>query len=200
MTSSPYPLCIIIIQLFSLPLPSDPRSPPLCVRVATTGPTPTSATTVRVTDTNGLTTTTVQTTPQENTTDQTTPQENTTDQTTPTLSTLPLLSVGAWVGVGVAIAVSVLLLVVVLLVVYILYTRGAKGFYRTHESNSNEPSMLHYSASLRQLSSEVVSLNKEPSEMSWPHKNGEYSNGVPPSLSPNRTSIPSSDREKEFYL
>ena len=68
--------------------------------------------------------------------------------------------------------------------------------------------MLRYSASLRQLSSEVVSLSKEPSEVSWSQKNGkDYSNGGPPSFSKpmnglvaGSTSGSNSSRDKEFYL
>ena len=115
------------------------------------------------------------------------------------------LGPAAWVGVSVAIGTLLLIMVGVLIGVCVVYRCRAsiRGFYETHESNGAEASMLRYSASLRQLSSEIVSLNSSKDGTSWGHKNGssggDYSNGGPPtmtSLPMNRTPVGG----KEYYL
>lgn len=85
-------------------------------------------------------------------------------------------------AVGVVAGVVLLVVIVIMIIAFFLYRRGAgiRGFYRTNESNGPEASMLRYSASLRQLSSEVVDFSKEPVDVSWPHKNGDLKNGAPP--------------------
>ena len=113
------------------------------------------------------------------------------------------LSAGVWAGLGVAIALALIVLVALLIGICVMYRRGAgiRGFYRTNESNSQDAPMIRYSASLRQLSSEVVSIEKEsPNELSWSHKNGDHINGGPPSKSTHQINRTSVSRDKEFYL
>lgn len=124
-----------------------------------------------------------------------TPSPNTTSHT-------PAPNVGLWAGLGVAFAVLLILLGIII-GGCVLYRKGAgvRGFYRTHENSNQDTPMVRYSASLRQLSSEVISPgpggSKEPSHVSWSHKNGDYPNGGVPSIQPiNRTE----SRDKEFYL
>ena len=93
----------------------------------------------------------------------------------------------------------------VIIVVCVLYRKGAgvRGFYKTHESSNQDAPMVRYSASLRQLSSEVISPGSNESNhdhVSWTHKNGDYLNGNVPSINPLPVSNRTESREKEFYL
>lgn len=82
--------------------------------------------------------------------------------TTPTpISSDPpenIQQIGIWVGIGVGVflAIVLILLLLVLLIFALLKGASGRGFYKTYESNEKNTSALHYSASLKQLTSEVV--------------------------------------------
>lgn len=86
--------------------------------------------------------------------------------------------IGMWVGIALAGVFGIILIVFIAIVAYLIYRHVVRkqGFYKTNESQGNKVSMLHYSASLRQLSSEAVTLEK---------------NGAVP--------VPG-DKDKEFFL
>ena len=102
--------------------------------------------------------------------------------TTPTDQSGNIASVGLWVGIAVGgILVGIIIIVLIssiVVVACIIYNNRQKGFYDTDENqNGGQVSVLHYSASLRQLSLETVTLEK---------KNGD---GPPPAV-----------HEKEFFM
>ena len=79
-----------------------------------------------------------------------------------------------------------LILLVVLIVIVCWSGRGGgQGFYRTYETNEKNVSVLRYSASLRELSSEVVVSDNVQSNGEIPQKTVVQSNG---------------GHDKEFYL
>ena len=67
------------------------------------------------------------------------------------------MSVGIAVGGAIAL-VLVVALVIILLCACLKFTAGKQGFYKTEESNGKVITMLHYSASLRQIASEQVTM------------------------------------------
>ena len=71
----------------------------------------------------------------------------------------------------------------IILIVIVCWSRGGgQGFYRTYETNEKSVSVVRYSASLRELTSEVVSSVKS---------NGEIPQTVVQS---------NGGHDKEFYL
>jgi len=74
------------------------------------------------------------------------------------------LDIGAIVGI--ALAVLVLLLVMLLILIVIIFccwrTTVGQGFYKTYETNDSEVPVVHYSASLKELSEEVVTNGQLP--------------------------------------
>ena len=86
----------------------------------------------------------------------TTPTDSPT--TTPTDSNASALEVGTWVGIGIGIFLAVILIVVIIILGVVLFgkRRAGQGFYKTYETNAKNPQVIHYSASLKELSSENV--------------------------------------------
>lgn len=112
----------------------------------------------------------------------------TTRVSTPTNnSTTISLGVGAWIGIGLGIVFGILLVAIFTLLTIIVCSMGntRQGSYKTYETNENNQSVLHYSASLRELSSEVVPVDA--------HSNGGLK------LAP-VSRVQSNGHEKEFYL
>ena len=101
--------------------------------------------------------------------------------TTPTDQSGNIASIGLWVGIavgGILVGIIIVLISSIVVVACIIYNNRQKGFYDTDESqNGGQVSVLHYSASLRQLSLETVTLEE---------KNGV---GSPPAV-----------HEKEFFM
>ena len=112
----------------------------------------------------------------------TTPPSQSTTLPTGTGSSVSTLPVGAVVGIavgGAVLLILVIVVVIILLYVCVRLSSGKQGFYKTEESNGKVASMVHYSASLRQISSEQVTVPE--------------TNGVSPMHSDGL-------RPKEFYL
>ena len=68
---------------------------------------------------------------------------------------------GLYIGIGIGGAAAIILavIIVVFLLCFCVRVRaGGQGFYRTEESNGKALTMLHYSASLRQIASEQVTM------------------------------------------
>lgn len=90
-------------------------------------------------------------------------------------------NIGLWVGIavgGILVGIIIVLISSIVVVACIIYNNRQKGFYDTDENqNGGQVSVLHYSASLRQLSLETVTLEE---------KNGV---GSPPAV-----------HEKEFFM
>ena len=101
--------------------------------------------------------------------------------TTPTDQSGNIASIGLWVGIavgGILVGIIIVLISSIVVVACIIYNNRQKGFYDTDENqNGGQVSVLHYSASLRQLSLETVTLEE---------KNGV---GSPPAV-----------HEKEFFM
>lgn len=101
--------------------------------------------------------------------------------TTPTDQSGNIASIGLWVGIavgGILVGIIIVLISSIVVVACIIYNNRQKGFYDTDENqNGGQVSVLHYSASLRQLSLETVTLEE---------KNGV---GSPPAVN-----------KKEFFM
>ena len=100
--------------------------------------------------------------------------------TTPTDQSGNIASVGLWVGIavgGILVGIIIVLISSIVVVACIIYNNRQKGFYDTTENQNGQVLMVHYSASLRQLSSETVTV--------------EEKNGVEPPLAVH---------EKEFFM
>ncbi len=90
---------------------------------------------------------------------QPTPTEPTTTHTDTNAPPTPTaLEVGTWVGIGIGIFLAVILIVVIIILGVVLFgkRRAGQGFYKTYETNAKNPQVIHYSASLKELSSEDV--------------------------------------------
>ena len=77
------------------------------------------------------------------------------------------------------VLILIILVVVIVLCICLRPGLGKQGFYKTEESNGKVVTMLHYSASLRQIASEQVTMAE--------------TNGVSPMHTDGL-------RPKEFYL
>lgn len=100
----------------------------------------------------------------------TTPTQPTTTPTHPTTTptgtnvtftltpTADALEVGTWIGIGIGIFLAALLIVVIIVLSVVLFgkQRAGQGFYKTYETNEKHPQVIHYSASLKELTSEDV--------------------------------------------
>ena len=68
---------------------------------------------------------------------------------------------GLYIGVAIGAAVVIIIIVTIAILLLCLCVRvkaGGQGFYKTEESNGKAVTMLHYSASLRQIASEQVTM------------------------------------------
>ena len=66
-----------------------------------------------------------------------------------------------YIGIAIGGAVAIIIIIVILILLLCLCVRvraGEQGFYKTEESNGKTASMLHYSASLRQIASEQITM------------------------------------------
>ena len=81
---------------------------------------------------------------------------------------------GLYIGIAIggAAAIIIAVIIVVFLLCFCVRVRGGgQGFYRTEESNGKAVTMLHYSASLRQIASEQVTM-AETNGISAMHADG----------------------------
>ena len=117
-------------------------------------PSPTNPTTTSATTPTTLTPSTPTTlTPSMPTT------SGTTVNFTPVATTQPQL--GLYIGVAIGAAVVIIITVTIAILLLCLCVRvkaGGQGFYKAEESNGKAVTMLHYSASLRQIASEQVTM------------------------------------------
>lgn len=100
--------------------------------------------------------------------------------TTPTDQSRNIASVGLWVGIavgGILLGIAIIVISSIVAVACLIHSNRQKGFYDTTENQNGKVSVLHFSAPLRQLSSETVTLGEK--------------NGV---------GAPSVDHEKEFFM